>query len=126
MSGTALLLDTDVLVDSLRGARRLVAGDIALAYSVVTLCELFAGTDTDEGVVRVLLSPFTPIDVDVEIAERAGRIRRVTRLRTPDALIAATAVVHGLALVTRNLRDFGRVTGLSLRDPESLRRDLSP
>lgn len=124
MNGIAirLLLDTDVLVDSLRGARRLAVGDARTAYSVVTLCELFAGSGTDERVVRALLSPFTPIAVDVEIAELAGRIRRATGIRTPDALIAGTALRHQLELVTRNRRDFGRVDGLAVRDPGTLAR----
>lgn len=124
MSGIAvgLLLDTDVLVDSLRGARRLTVGDARMAYSLVTLCELFAGSGTDERVVRVLLSPFTPIGVDVEIAELAGRIRRATGIRTPDALIAGTALLYQLDLVTRNRRVFGRVDGLAVHDPDTLAR----
>jgi predicted nucleic acid-binding protein len=34
----------------------------------------------------------------------------------PDAIIAATALEHGLELVSRNVRDYGRVAGLRLRD----------
>ena len=64
---TGLLLDTDVLVDSLRGARRLIVGDAPIAYSVVTLCELFAGDDTDEDVVRATLSPFVAIRIDPDL-----------------------------------------------------------
>lgn len=36
-------------------------------------------------------------------------------LRLPDALIAASALVHGIALATRNQRDLRRVPGLRLR-----------
>ncbi len=124
MSGTVsdLLLDTDVLVDSFRGVRVLEIGRGRVWYSVVTLCELFAGKRVNEELVRITLSLFTEIAVDRTIAERAGRIRRATGLRTADALIAATAVLHHLEIVTRNRRDLQRVDGLVLRDPSTLAR----
>jgi predicted nucleic acid-binding protein len=40
------------------------------------------------------------------VAEEAVRIRRQRRLKLPDAIILATARVHGLVLVTRNTKDF--------------------
>jgi predicted nucleic acid-binding protein len=61
--------------------------------------------------------------VDRGVAERAGRIRRETGVRTPDALIAATTLEHRLTLVTRNVRDFERVPGLRISDPERLLPD---
>jgi predicted nucleic acid-binding protein len=61
--------------------------------------------------------------VDRGVAERAGRIRREAGVRTPDALIAATALEHRLTLVTRNVRDFERVPGLRISDPERLLPD---
>lgn len=112
-----LLIDTDVFVDHLRGARRLMLGGDDISYSVITRCELFAGRGSDEEGISRLLWPFTEILVNRQIAEEAGKIRRKTGIRTPDALIAATTLEHRLTLLTRNARDFERVRGLSVRKP---------
>ena len=112
-----LLVDTDVFVDHLRGSRKLEAGGDRLLYSVVTRCELFAGDEEEEETVRRLLDAFEEVPVDRNVAEQAGRIRRVSGLRTADALIAATAMEHQLTLLTRNVRDFRPARGLSVRSP---------
>jgi hypothetical protein len=114
---TRILLDSDVLVDHLRGHRRILAGNDQLHVSTITRAELFAGRATEERRIRRLLAPMTDLPVDVAVAERAGRLRRGTQLRLPDALIAATALEHRLTLVTRNMRDFEGVKGLRLRTP---------
>jgi predicted nucleic acid-binding protein len=109
------LADTDVLVDHLRGHRRLVPGGV-LAYSVVTRAELFAGAgglDT----VRSLLDAMVEVPVDRPIAEAAGALRRERGLGLADALIAATAVRLGVPLLTRNGRHFKGVTGLAVTAP---------
>lgn len=134
MSGTVadLLIDTDVFVDHLRGARRLQPGRSRISYSVVTRCELFAGKAAQEEAVKLLLAPFAEVPVDRAIAERAGRLRRELPIRTPDALIAATALEAGLQLLTRNTVDFAGVTGLRLATPldgaddKAARRRLNP
>ncbi len=109
-----VLVHTDIFIDHLRGAHQLKPGKHRLHYSVVTRAELFAGTTAIDAVSR-LLAPFRELPVDRAVAERAGRIRRDTRIRLPDALIAATALEHGLGLATRNRSDFATVAGLRLR-----------
>lgn len=110
-----ILIDTDVFVDHLRGARRLVPGTDRVSYSVITRAELFAGRGTEETRVTRLLAPFREVAVDRAIAERAGRIRRQTGTSMADALIAATAIEHGLTLTTRNTADYAGIRGLKLR-----------
>lgn len=116
MATAELLVDTDVLIDHLRGTRRLPAKVRHAAISVVTRCELFAGGDDPE-LLRHFLSPMTQLPVDAAIAELAGRTRRETQIATPDALIAATALIHRLPLMTRNHRHFDRVAELRVIGP---------
>ncbi len=96
-----LLVDTDAFIDHLRGVERLPRRRSRLAYSIVTRAELFSGPEHQLPAVRRLLGSLDEIPLDRRIAERAGEIRRSVGIRLPDALIAATALTHGLALRTR-------------------------
>jgi predicted nucleic acid-binding protein len=111
-----LLLDTDVLIDHLRGYRQLVADHAAI--SVITRTELFAGDERQEPAVKALLGDYEEIAVDPQIAQRAGCVKRQTGLRIADAVIAATALERELPLMTRNVRHFERVSGLTLSTPQ--------
>lgn len=112
-----ILIDSDVLVDHLRGHRRFVAGLDDVHVSVITRAELFSGKGAEDRRIRRLLEPMTSLPIDSAIAERAGRLRRSGGIRLPDALIAATALEHRLTLVSRNARDFDGIRGLKLRFP---------
>jgi predicted nucleic acid-binding protein len=56
------------------------------------------------------------LPVDQAVAEQWGRLNVPDPVPTVDGLLAATAMVHGLTLVTRNTRDVVR-TGVALLDP---------
>ena len=110
-----LLVDTDMFIDHLRGAQELTPKRHRLHFSVVTRAELVAGNSATDAITE-LLAPFKEISVDRTVAERAGRIRRESGVRLPDALIAATALEHGLSLVTRNRSDFDKIRQLRLKN----------
>ena len=59
---------------------------------------------------------FVAISFDRAIARLAASLRRTGRIKLPDAAIAATALYTGSPLVTRNVRDFRRVNGLTIID----------
>lgn len=110
------LIDTDVFIEHFRGARALRSpASGRIAYSVVTRCELFAGKTVIEDRVSHVLEPIDEIPVNRRVAEEAGRLRREHGLRTPDAIIAATALIERLTLMTNNVRDFADVPGLTVR-----------
>ena len=108
------LVDTDVLIDHLRGHRRLKGA--RLGYSVITRSELFAGADVPD-VIRRLLGALEEVGLDRATAETAGVLKRTHGLPLADAVIAATARELNLPLVTRNARHFGRVEDLRLQAP---------
>jgi predicted nucleic acid-binding protein len=108
-----LLYDTDVLIDHLEGVRPLPPGE-DLAYTSVSRAELYSWKDADEPRIDRFLEPLEELTVDREIAEQAGRIRRDTRMKLPDALVAAAALLTRRQLVTRNRKDFRKVKGLRL------------
>lgn len=117
MNGTAamarLLYDTDVLIDHLQGRRALTTGE-DLAYSCVSRAELYSWAGANEERIDAFLDPFEEVIVDRGIAEQAGRIRRESRIKLPDALVAAAALLTRRQLVTRNAKDFRRVEGLKI------------
>jgi predicted nucleic acid-binding protein len=55
-----------------------------------------------------MLRAFEVLELDATVSAEAILIRKNSRLKLPDAIILATARVHGLLLVTRNHRDFPR------------------
>ncbi|HEU0301145.1 MAG TPA: type II toxin-antitoxin system VapC family toxin [Longimicrobium sp.] len=51
------------------------------------------------------------------VAREAVRLRQQRKMSLGDSIIAATALVHGLTLVTRNVADFQWISGLKLLNP---------
>ena len=79
--------------------------DGEIAYSIITEMELRSFptlTLEEETVIRNKLANFTVYSIDSAVKEEAIRLRRTIRLKLPDAIIAATAIVHNATLVTND------------------------
>lgn len=80
-----------------------------LAISTITVAEVLSFPMNDEALAtlhRFLKDNFTWLDVSRDIVLKTAELRRQKKTKTPDALIAATALQHGLILVSRNEKDF--------------------
>ncbi|MFN8494280.1 MAG: type II toxin-antitoxin system VapC family toxin [Caldilineaceae bacterium] len=120
------LLDTGPVLYHFRGKKRAVqlirqlAINNKLSLSAITRAEVRAGMKPEERfATNKLLMRFITLDVDREIADRAGEIigslhRQGLTIGLPDALIAATAITYNLTLVTYNRAHFEIVHGVSL------------
>lgn len=116
-SASALLVvDTDVLIDYLRGRLQAVAfleeTDQPLAASVITVAELYVGVRDGEERRRLdaFVAAFDVLGLDRQAAVVAGLWRRQYGpshgMGLADALIAATVEAAGATLVTLNRRHF--------------------
>jgi tRNA(fMet)-specific endonuclease VapC len=77
-----------------------------------------------EAKLQRFLKPYATLPFDDVAAGRFGQIRAAletagTPIGPYDMQIAAIALVHGLIVVTHNIREFGRIAGLALEDWEA-------
>lgn len=125
-------LDTNTLLDFFRGrgkvAQHLLAvppGEVALP--AIVAYEVWVGVLGSQSARRrqaqyeQFLATVSILAFDSAAARRAAEVRRGLErsgegIGPLDTLIAATALAHNATLVTRNVREFGRVRGLKLAD----------
>ena len=108
------LKDDPHTVSFLRG---IFARNLPLYVSAITELELFAFSNLsadEEALIEDLLKTVAVIPLDSHVARLAAFVRRQYRLKVPDSAIAATAMFTGSTLLTRNTRDFQKVTRLSV------------
>ena len=120
-----MTIDANIIIAYLAGEQEVIEilsqfrreGKILLLPTIVEAEVLsFSGWTKEECLATeaFLEENFTSISFDRHIAKFAAEIRRETRLKFPDAAIAATALFTNTPLITRNIHDFKKVSGLSL------------
>ncbi len=119
-------LDTNFLIYYLKGDASAVAvfESLIRAYTpvfvaTVTETELFSLPTLTLGEgerIEAVLSLFSVLPLDSQIARKAAELRRLTpKIKLADSVIAATALFTNSTLLTRNVKDFKKITGLAVQ-----------
>ena len=125
--GTKFLADTNVGIDFLNGKLPIsstewpeqLLDEQELALSVVVRIELLSwlGSPAEMQLLEDFIAATTVLPLDEPVIQQTIRLRQQQRIKLPDAIIAATALVHGRPLLTRNTADFQNITGLVALNP---------
>ncbi|HOU12499.1 MAG TPA: type II toxin-antitoxin system VapC family toxin [Anaerolineae bacterium] len=125
------VIDSDILIDHLRGYRcalefidTLTTDDVQVCFSVISEAEIYANVRPgEESIIEALFDSLSRVVVNGEIARKAGTYRAQYGpshgVTLPDALIAATVFVIGAELFTRNARHYP-MTDIKVRVPYAL------
>lgn len=123
-------MDTNVIIDY-TGKKFTGSAEVKLDaafndvfyYSIISRIEVL-GFNADDVILQGLrdfLELGHQYYVTDDIASQTILIRRaLPKLKTPDAIIAATALVYNHTLLSRNLPDFKNIPGLTVIDPHTL------
>ena len=60
------------------------------------------------------------IFVDDAVADKTIDLLKAYKIKLPDAIIAATAIVYNLTIITRNISDFNNISGLPVINPYAI------
>lgn len=120
------LIDTNVLSDyfaaSLPPEGMLFMDDVINAVpnlSIITQIELLCwSTDAPtEQTVKQFIADSRILNITPEVIDHCVALRRSKKIKTPDAIIAATAIAFNLTLITGNTKDFQGVPDLVIVNP---------
>jgi predicted nucleic acid-binding protein len=127
--GTGYLLDSNVIIGYLAGeipapgmgeVSGIVEGGPHI--SVISQIEILRFNDTPEN--EHVLADFVKASVihllNAPVVRRTIALCKQSKIKLPDAIIAATALTENFVLITRNTADFKNITGLELLNPWDL------
>ena len=124
------LIDTNVVSDYL-SASLPVAGmalldsaiDAVPNLSIITQIELLCW-NTDETTtqnVKDFIADSVVLNISPDVIARCVALRKGKKVKTPDAIIAATALAYGYTIITANEKDFENIKGLKFVNPHKIR-----
>jgi hypothetical protein len=108
MNGNSIVLDSNIIIYLSRdkvSIDDLIKPDLCYSISVITYMEVLGyNFDTVEELetIRALLGFFKIVYIDEKISQKVIEIRAKNRLKLPDAIICATAIVHNAILYSND------------------------
>jgi len=131
-----ILLDTDVLVDFLRGHEEAAAfvstNADRILLSALVVAELYSGVkgEVEEAALDDVVGLFRVVEIAAEVAKAGGLYRRdygkSHGVGLADALLAATAEAEGAELATLNTRHYPMLKGLRPTYRKTARQERTP
>lgn len=125
--GKRYLLDSNTVIDYVAclhpdKARIWLNGiiDEEINVSVITKIEVLSYDPDKDDNYQVLVDFFEasiPFDLTGNIVDKTVKLRQKQKIKLPDAIIAATALVHNFTLITRNIKDFEKIADLEGINP---------
>ncbi len=118
-----VVIDTNVLISWYKSGKVECNDDlstIAPIFSIITKIEALGFQhiiDSEVRAINNMLGSGELVYVNDDIAEQTISLRQKYKIKTPDAIIAATALTYGAELWTANTSDFKNIQGLRLRNP---------
>lgn len=121
-----ILVDTDVIIDFLRGHRERIKTvfvdvedkKIKAYISPISIIELYAGENSQRRekttALAKLLAFFEIVPLDLPISKLAGSFKREYKLGLADAAIAASCLKNSLKLFTFNIKHFKKISNLNI------------
>lgn len=129
MEQSQFLIDTNAVIDYL-GKKLPLSGmdfmnrivDAIPNISVITKIEVLGFNASEEHAQLLFnfMEDATILDLTSSIVDVSIDIRKKSKTPLPDAIIAATAIVYDLVLITRNISDFKNIQGLNVINPHSI------
>ena len=117
MNGIDFLADTNALIYLLNGNYCMTPYlQKRLSFSVISEMELlsFPGiTQQEEDSIKSLLQDCTELSISSEIKKQTIEIRKKYRIKLPDAIVSASAIVNNIPLITAD-KGFRQIAELSL------------
>ena len=90
--------------------------------SIITEIEALSWINSDknkEAIIKEFIKDSNVFNLNSEITAQTIKIRRSKKIKTPDAIIAATAIVNNLILITNDI-DFEKIQNLKTLNPFSI------
>jgi predicted nucleic acid-binding protein len=117
------LLDSNILIYAAQPGHEFLDAWITsekASISAISIPEVFGFPELreeDESIFAMWFDRLDVREVTVPILRKAAELRRQRRMKLGDSIIAATALLAGATLVTRNVNDFKHIAGLQVINP---------